>query len=283
MLTIAKALAQDKQLLSCSDSPRLDCEVLLSFILDKTRTYLYTWPEYVLDQPQEELFLASLQRRVSGEPVAYIVGQKEFWSLPLYVDESTLIPRPETELLVEIGLELLAGQDDAMVADLGTGTGAVALALASEQSQWQVYGLEKSQAALALAKKNQQQLKLHNATFLLSDWFDALAGQHKQFNLIVSNPPYINRDDVHLSRGDVRFEPRSALVANDDGLADIKHIVDHAADYLSVGGWLVFEHGYQQACAVGECLGNNHFTQVFTRKDLSGQPRVTGGRLCERR
>jgi len=281
MLTIAKALVQDKQLSSCSDSPRLDCEVLLSFAVGKTRTYLYTWPEQILEKSQEELFLSSLQRRINGEPVAYIVGQKEFWSLPLYVDESTLIPRPETELLVEIGLELLAGQDDAMVVDLGTGTGAVALALASEQSQWQVYGLEKSQAAFALAQKNQQQLKLGNVTFLLSDWFDALVDQQKQFNLIVSNPPYINSDDEHLSRGDVRFEPHSALVANDDGLADIKHIVDHAADYLLANGWLVFEHGYQQAHAVTEYLERNHFTQVFTRNDLSGQPRVTGGQLCE--
>ncbi len=283
MLIIAKALAHDKQLSSSSDSPRLDCEVLLSFVIDKTRTYLYTWPEKTLDKTQEALFLECLQRRISGEPIAYIIGQKEFWSLLLCVNTSTLIPRPETELLVETALELLRNKEDAMVADLGTGTGAIALALASEQPRWQIYGLEKNKSAFALAQKNQQQLELSNVTFLLSDWFDALLAQeqHPKFHLIASNPPYIDNDDSHLVEGDVRFEPRSALVAKDSGLADIKYIINNAASYLLPEGWLVFEHGYQQADVVKEYFELNGFTQVFTRNDLSGQPRVTSGQWCK--
>ncbi len=283
MLTIAQALAQDKQLLVCSDSSRLDCEVLLSFVIGKNRTYLYTWPEKSLEKSQETLFLDCLQRRLNGEPIAYIVGQKEFWSLPLCVDESTLIPRPETELLVEITLELLLDKEDAIIADLGTGTGAILLALANEKPAWQFFGLEKNQKAFELAQKNQRQLGFTNVTFLLSDWFSALSDQQprKKFNLIVSNPPYIDASDKHLQEGDVRFEPHSALIAEDNGLADIKGIIDGAPQYLLENGWLIFEHGYQQAVAVKDYLEINSFTQIFTRNDLSGQPRVTGGRLCE--
>jgi release factor glutamine methyltransferase len=305
MLSIIEALALSKKLASCTDSPRIDCEVILSAAIEQSRTYLYTWPEKTLSDHQQTIFLQNLERRINGEPVAYIVGQKEFWSLPLFVDKSTLIPRPETELVVEVTLELLSdaasvnagssnnsfigGASDIQIADLGTGSGAIALALASENPHWQVWGLERDKDALALAKKNQQQLNLSNVNLLLSDWFSALSvkGSIKEstqetdpkFNAIVSNPPYIDINDKHLQQGDVRFEPHTALVADDHGLADIESIISQASEHLLQNGWLVFEHGNQQADAVTECFKKHGFQCVFTRNDLAGQPRVTSGQL----
>jgi release factor glutamine methyltransferase len=305
MLSIIEALALSKKLASCTDSPRIDCEVILSAAIEQSRTYLYTWPEKTLSDHQQTIFLQNLERRINGEPVAYIVGQKEFWSLPLFVDKSTLIPRPETELVVEVTLELLSdaasvnadssnnsfigGASDIQIADLGTGSGAIALALASENPHWQVWGLERDKDALALAKKNQQQLNLSNVNLLLSDWFSALSvkGSVKKsaqepdpkFYAIVSNPPYIDINDKHLQQGDVRFEPHTALVADDHGLADIESIISQASEHLLQNGWLVFEHGNQQADAVTECFKKHGFQCVFTRNDLAGQPRVTSGQL----
>jgi release factor glutamine methyltransferase len=287
MLSITEALASSKKLSSFSDSPRIDCEVILSAAIDQTRTYLYTWPEKQLTNQQQKIFLQNLERRINGEPVAYIIGQKEFWSLALFVNESTLIPRPESELLVEVTLQLLADTNandrdcELKIADLGTGTGAIALALASENSQWQIWGLENNKDALLLAKKNQQQLKLANVNLLLSDWFSALEfdKSNQKFNIIVSNPPYIDIDDKHLQEGDVRFEPLSALVAKNHGLADIETIIEQASGYLLRQGWLVFEHGNQQANDVSECFHNYGYQNIFTRNDLAGQPRVTGAQL----
>jgi release factor glutamine methyltransferase len=294
MLSITEALALSKKLTGYSASPRIDCEVILSAAIEQTRTYLYTWPEKTLSDHQQKIFLQNLDRRINGEPIAYIVGQKEFWSLPLFVNESTLIPRPESELLVEVTLELLSDVSSecipaVKIADLGTGTGAIALALASENSQWQVWGLENNKNALELAKKNQQQLDLPNVTLLLSDWFSALSEKESDeesfqklaqpFNIIVSNPPYIDINDKHLQEGDVRFEPLSALVADDHGLADIEIIIRQASAYLLQSGWLVFEHGNQQAEAVARCFKKYGFQNVFTRNDLAGHPRVTGAQL----
>ncbi len=290
MLSITEALALSKKLTGHSTSSRIDCEVILSAAIEQTRTYLYTWPEKTLSDHQQKIFLQNLDRRINGEPIAYIVGQKEFWSLPLFVNESTLIPRPESELLVEVTLELLSDVSAecipaVKIADLGTGTGAIALALASENSQWQVWGLENNKNALELAKKNQQQLDLPNVTLLLSDWFSALSEKEsfqkhaQQFNIIVSNPPYIDINDKHLQEGDVRFEPLSALVAHDHGLADIEIIIRQASAYLLQSGWLVFEHGNQQAEAVARCFKKYGFQCVFTRNDLAGHPRVTGAQL----
>jgi release factor glutamine methyltransferase len=294
MLSITEALALSKKLTGYSASPRIDCEVILSAAIEQTRTYLYTWPEKTLSDHQQKIFLQNLDRRINGEPIAYIVGQKEFWSLPLFVNESTLIPRPESELLVEVTLELLSDVSSecipaVKIADLGTGTGAIALALASENSQWQVWGLENNKNALELAKKNQQQLDLPNVTLLLSDWFSALSEKESDeesfqklaqpFNIIVSNPPYIDINDKHLQEGGVRFEPLSALVADDHGLADIEIIIRQASAYLLQSGWLVFEHGNQQAEAVARCFKKYGFQNVFTRNDLAGHPRVTGAQL----
>ncbi|MFT6389695.1 MAG: release factor glutamine methyltransferase [Cellvibrionaceae bacterium] len=276
MDTIQSLLA-DHQHLKSSDSSRLDCELLLCSVLQKDRTYLYTWPEKVLSSEQVQGYLELFFRRKKGEPIAYILGEKEFWSLPLVVNASTLIPRPETELLVESVLALMESKKDDVisVADLGTGTGAIGLALASERPCWQIIGLEKNVEAFALAQENKKQLKLGNIAFYLSDWFDSIPNQ--RFDVIVSNPPYIDADDHHLREGDVRFEPRAALVADNNGLADLELIIQASLNYLLPNAWLLLEHGNQQSIKVGGLLTRAGFKHVQTKQDLAGQPRVTLG------
>ena len=268
-------LLQAKQTLeqSGSDSARLDAEILLGYALDKNRTWLYTHSDYALSDVEFESLNGLLEKRIAGQPIAHLVGERDFWSLTLEVNASTLIPRPDTETLVEWALELplLA---NARVLDLGTGTGAIALALASEQPSWQVIGVDKSDDAVQLALNNAQKNQLQQVEFKSSDWFEQVAGS---FDLIVSNPPYIDGQDPHLQQGDVRFEPMSALVAEQQGLADIVHIIDQAPHYLRDQAWLLIEHGYQQAEQVRELLKAKGFQQVETREDLGGQPRISGG------
>jgi len=259
-----------------SPTPRLDAELLLADALGKPRSYLRTWPEHELDGEQLALFQSNLQRRRQGEPVAYILGHQGFWSLDLEVAPHTLIPRPDTELLVETALELLPAMP-LSVLDLGTGTGAIALALASERPAWQVTGVDRVADAVALAERNRLRLQLDNASFLHSHWFSALAGQ--RFALILSNPPYIRADDQHLAQGDVRFEPSSALVAGCDGLDDIRAIIQAAPAHLLPGGWLLLEHGFDQAEAVRALLAAGGFAEVHSRRDLAGHERISLGRL----
>jgi release factor glutamine methyltransferase len=259
-----------------SPTPRLDAELLLAHALGKSRSYLHTWPERELDAPQLERYEAMLARRQAGEPVAYILGQQGFWNLELEVAAHTLIPRPDTELLVETVLALLPAMP-AQVLDLGTGTGAIALALASERQAWQVTGVDRVPEAVALAERNRIRLKLANASFVASHWFSALAGQ--RYQLIVSNPPYIAADDRHLGEGDVRFEPSSALVAGADGLDDIRLIIAQAPGYLEAGGWLLLEHGFDQAAAVRALLSARGFGAVESRRDLGGHERISLGRV----
>ena len=259
-----------------SPTPRLDTELLLAHALGKPRSYLHTWPERELEAAQLVCFQAALVRRQSGEPVAYILGQQGFWSLELEVAAHTLIPRPDTELLVETVLALLPATP-AQVLDLGTGTGAIALALASERPAWRLTGVDRVAEAVALAERNRTRLKLSNSAFVESHWFSALAGQ--RFQLIVSNPPYIAADDQHLAQGDVRFEPSSALVAGKDGLDDIRLIIEQAPDYLEAGGWLLLEHGFDQAAAVRELLSARGFSAVESRRDLAGHERISLGRF----
>ncbi|MGP0171603.1 peptide chain release factor N(5)-glutamine methyltransferase [Pseudomonas sp. NCHU5208] len=259
-----------------SPTPRLDAELLLAAALGKPRSYLRTWPERELEADQLALFQAHLQRRRQGEPVAYILGQQGFWSLELEVAPHTLIPRPDTELLVETALALLPATP-LSVLDLGAGTGAIALALASERPAWQVTGVDRVADAVALAERNRQRLQLGNVRFLHSHWFSALSGQ--RYGLILSNPPYIRADDQHLAQGDVRFEPSSALVAGDDGLDDIRAIIQAAPAHLLPGGWLLLEHGFDQAEAVRELLAVAGFAEVHSRRDLGGHERISLGRF----
>lgn len=260
------------------DSPtaRLDAELLLAAALGKSRSFLHTWPERIVPSDAALKFAEYLQRRRGGEPVAYILGQQGFWKLDLEVAPHTLIPRPDTELLVEAALELLSAAP-AKVLDLGTGSGAIALALASERPAWSVTAVDRVLEAVALAERNRQRLHLNNATVLNSHWFGALEGQ--RFQLIISNPPYIASTDPHLVEGDVRFEPASALVAGIDGLDDLRLIVAQAPGHLDAGGWLMLEHGYDQAEAVRDLLQTRGFEEVHSRTDLGGHQRISLGRL----
>ena len=274
-MTIIASLLRAAEL---PDSPtaRLDAELLLAAALGKSRSYLHTWPEKIVSSESALTFAEYLLRRRAGEPVAYILGQQGFWNLDLEVAPHTLIPRPDTELLVETALALLPASP-AKVLDLGTGSGAIALALASERAAWHVTAVDRVLEAVALAERNRQRLQLENVNVFTSHWFSALADQ--RFDLIISNPPYIAAGDVHLAEGDVRFEPESALVAGADGLDDIREIIAASVQHLNAGGWLMLEHGYDQASAVRELLLAAGYAQVESRKDLGGHERITLGRL----
>ncbi|MBU6956761.1 peptide chain release factor N(5)-glutamine methyltransferase [Pseudomonas sp. CVAP len=259
-----------------SQTARLDAELLLAAALGKSRSFLHTWPERIVPSEAALIFAEYLQRRRSGEPVAYILGQQGFWKLDLEVAPHTLIPRPDTELLVETALELLPATP-ARVLDLGTGSGAIALALASERPAWQVTAVDRILEAVALAERNRQRLHLNNVTVLSSHWFSAL--KDHCYTLIISNPPYIASADPHLVAGDVRFEPASALVAGTDGLDDLRLIIAQAPGHLEAGGWLMLEHGYDQADAVRDLLLTQGFEEVHSRKDLGDHERISLGRL----
>ena len=271
---IAGLLRRAAQLAAVSDTPRLDVEVLLCHVLGESRTYLFTWPERELSEQQLAQFEALFIRRLRGEPVAHLTGYREFWSLSLAVSPATLIPRPDTELLVELALRLPL-PEGAAVLDLGTGTGAIALALASERRHWQILAVDALPGAVELAERNRRALGLANVRVVEGNWFDGLGGQ--RFDLVVSNPPYVDAEDPHLGEGDVRFEPASALVAAESGLADLKTIVATAPDSLKGGGWLLLEHGWQQAQAVRELMKGAGFREVVSEKDLAGRERATLG------
>ena len=253
------------------DSPRLDAELLLSHVTGLGRTSFRAWPEREVSAEQAEQFRSLVAQRASGQPIAYLLGEQEFWSLPLKVSSSTLIPRPDTECVVEaaLSLELPA---NARVLDLGTGTGAIALALASEQPGWQIMASDRVEEAVALARDNSQQLGLP-ITVVQSHWFDQIpAGT---FDLLISNPPYIPASDRHLKEGDVRFEPESALVAGEDGLDDIRLLVTEGLDWLNLNGWMLLEHGYDQGEAVRDLFAKAGWRNIETRKDYGGNDRMT--------
>lgn len=253
-----------------SDTALLDAQVLLAFVLAKETVYLITWPERDLTREQKSQFEALISQRVNGVPVAHLTGTREFWSLPLKVNNSTLIPRPDSEILVETALGVCSA--DASILDLGTGTGAIILALASELPKSRCVGVDLSCDAVNLARENAQHLTISNVLFKQSNWFENVEGE---FDLIVSNPPYIAKNDVHLNQGDLRFEPLSALVADDNGLADIRLIAQQAPDYLKKGGLLLIEHGFEQASAVAAILHELHYVQIKTIQDYGGNDRVT--------
>jgi release factor glutamine methyltransferase len=273
-MTIRQALAKADLLTGISDTPRLDAELLLSQAIKCDKTHLYAWPDKPLQPGHLKRYEQLLDRRAIGEPMAYILGQKEFWSLPIKVNSSTLIPRPETECLVEKALQLLTVGSNLRVLDLGTGTGAIALAIASERPLVEVTGCDIEPQAVALAKANKAALAIDNVRFILSDWCLALS---QPVDMIISNPPYIDPEDPHLEQGDVRFEPRTALVALNGGLADIQSIATQSVELLKPQGWLLLEHGFTQGKAVREILRSAGFENIGTNPDLAGHERITYG------
>jgi len=257
-----------------TEDPRRDAEVLLCHCLQRPRSWLYTWPEREVDDAAAAAYRRLLQDRREGVPVAYLTERREFWSLALRVTRATLIPRPDTEALVQWALELSLPAD-ARVLDLGTGTGAIALALARERPGWTLVAVDADSAALAVAESNVAALAPGRVTLLQSDWFAALPDQ--QFDLVLANPPYVAADDRHLGEGDVRFEPRQALVSGERGLDDLARIVSAAPAHLRSAGFLLLEHGWDQAAAVRRLLSLHGFDNVATRTDLGGNERASAG------
>ncbi|MFM5632179.1 peptide chain release factor N(5)-glutamine methyltransferase [Aeromonas veronii] len=280
-MQIQQARAHIMTVLAEGESPRADADVLLCHLLGCRRSYLMTWPERELDAAQQATLQTWLARRLNGEPIAHLVGEREFWSLPLKVSPATLIPRPDTEVLVEQALTRIP-QEPCAVLDLGTGTGAIALALKSERPELDVWAVDRMADAAALARENSAALGLP-IEVRDGSWFEPLGEPDRdntpRFAVIVSNPPYIDGADPHLEQGDVRFEPRSALVADDAGLADIRHIVAHAPAYLLPDGWLLLEHGWDQGEAVRQLLRDGGYREVATVSDYGDNDRVTLG-LC---
>lgn len=270
-MNISDALAVASQLRESSDSPELDVELLLCHVIEKDRTFLFLHRDYPLTTAQHHRFDALIQRRLQGEPIAHLTGSRGFWTLDLDVNPTTLIPRADTECLVEKALELIP-RSVARVLDLGTGTGAIALALASECPAWQLIAVDRVEDAAALAEQNRQRLGLENVEVLQGSWFDPVAGV---FEMIVSNPPYIDPQDPHLAQGDLRFEPMSALVAQDKGLADIRQIATQARGFLKQGGKLLFEHGYDQTAAVQRLLSDLSYSDIESAQDYGGNDRIT--------
>lgn len=279
-MQIQQARSHIMTVLAGGESPRADADVLLCHLLECRRSYLMTWPERELDAAQQATLQQWLDRRLAGEPIAHLVGEREFWSLPLKVSPATLIPRPDTEVLVEQALTKIP-QGPCAVLDLGTGTGAIALALKSERPEVEVWAVDRMADAAALARENSAALGLP-IEVRDGSWFEPLGepdrDQTPRFAVIVSNPPYIDGADPHLEQGDVRFEPRSALVADEAGLADIRHIVAHAPAYLLTDGWLLLEHGWDQGAAVRQLLGASGYREVATVRDYGDNDRVTLGR-----
>jgi len=268
LLTSSASTLQDT-----SDTAELDVEVLLCHVLNKNRTYLRTWPEKQLTRHQLNQFNQLLKQRQLGQPIAYIVGTREFWSRDFYVNPDVLIPRPDTETLIELCLQLVQHKPDAKLIDLGTGSGIIAITLAAECPQLKITAVDSSLKALHTAKKNAQLNQTENIRFIHSNWLNQVSNE--SFDFIISNPPYIDPEDPHLSLGDVRFEPTSALISPQQGLQDIIHISEQSQGYLNDEGYLIFEHGYNQKQSVHDILQQYHYQNIHCLHDLSKQPRVS--------
>lgn len=271
-LTISQALAT-----ACRDIDRIDARLLLQHVLNAGNAFLLTYPDRILTAQQLEAFLHFVQRRIDGAPVAYLTGERDFYDLTFKVNEAVLIPRPETELLIELALQLIPSGRSCRILDLGTGSGAIAITLAKHRPQCEVTAVDLSPAAIAVAQWNARNLQTYNLNFVTGNWFDELSGE--KFDLIVSNPPYVADTDPHLQQGDLRFEPPMALSAGDNGLSCIHHIIDEAPDHLVSSGWLLLEHGYDQAAACRQLLQEKDFSNICSHPDLAGIMRVSGGQL----
>jgi len=275
--TIRQLLEQATRLLD-TESARLDAEVLLAHVLQRPRSYFHAWPERRLPIESRERYRQLLRQRLGGEPVAYLTGTREFWSLPLTVTADTLIPRPETETLVAQALQRIPAGQSQLIADLGTGSGAIALAIARERPQCRILATDISAAAIAVAHGNARQQGIGTVSFRTGNWCEPLSGM--QPDMIVSNPPYIADDDPHLETGDVRFEPRAALAAGPQGMDALEAIAQCATKYLQPGGWLLMEHGYDQGRLARQLLEHTGFIEVMDYADDAGQSRVITGRCC---
>jgi release factor glutamine methyltransferase len=274
-LPIKALLAQAVRTLA-TETAQLDAEVLLAACLGKPRSHLHAWPERSVTSEQKAQFLAWLQRRAAGEPVAHLTGRREFWSLDLTVTPATLIPRPETETLVELALEKIPNDTAVHIADLGTGSGAIALAIASERPRAEIIATDISPPALDIAAQNAQRLAIRNVRFIEGSWCTPLPA--RPFDFILSNPPYIAESDPHLQAGDVRHEPRSALAAGPQGLDDLQRLVRCAAGRLAGNGWLLVEHGYDQGDQVRQLFSESGYRDISDHADAAGISRVTMGR-----
>ncbi|MDX2347102.1 MAG: peptide chain release factor N(5)-glutamine methyltransferase [Legionella sp.] len=273
-----------KRLSASSDTARLDAELLLMHILQKPRAFLYAHADDALTPKQTAQLELVLSKRLQGVPMAYLLGEREFWSLLFYVTPDTLIPRPETELLVELALNLLSTKKSCSVLELGTGTGAISVALASEKPDWTFLALDVSQKALDIAEKNINRHQIKNINLIQSNWFEAITNMptchgssEASFDLIISNPPYLAQDDTHQHQGDLRFEPKSALLSGQDGLDDLNVIIQNSMRHLEPGGILLLEHGYEQAKAVKKKLHLANYKKTATWKDSNHLDRVSGG------
>lgn len=274
MTTIINTIIQATSILNTqSPTPRVDAEILLAQTLNVSRAYIYTHPEKEIQPNMQNAFQALLQARRDGMPIAYLTGQREFWSLPLHVSKATLIPRPETERLVETALDLLAAEKPLKILDLGTGSGAIACALAQTRTSWHITGCDISLEALCIAKQNAEHLGLSNITFVHSNWFASIP--EMSFDAILSNPPYLADHDVHLTEGDLRFEPKLALVSGPNGLESLQSIIEQSYNRLVPNGILLLEHGFQQRQAVAEQLSINGYQDIRCWQDYQGHDRVS--------
>ena len=274
-IMIKQALQQGYVHLSGIESARLDAELLLQSVLGCNRSYLYSHSDELISQSMSKHYQALLEQRLAGQPLAYLTGIREFWSLPLRVTPDTLIPRPETETLIEAALAFIPHDEECKVLELGTGSGAIALAIAHERPHASILASDISAAALTVAKSNAEQLGISNIEFILSDWYEKIP--MTPYHMIISNPPYIAADDPHLQDPNLKHEPQIALVAEQDGIACLQHIINLAPKYLLPGGYLLLEHGWQQGPEVMSLLDHD-FKQCEAYKDLQGLHRASLGR-----
>lgn len=256
-------------------NPELESEILLCHVLKKNRSYLFAHSEELLDQQQLQAFQNLLAQRATGVPIAYLTGEREFWSMNFKVNRHTLIPRHETELLVELALEKIPAEPEVWILELGTGSGAIALALAKERPQWQIVACDFSEEALQVAQENATRHQITNVHFYHSNWYSAIP--QRQYHAIISNPPYIAEQDPHLLEGDLRFEPHSALASGQDGLADLFMIIKQGYDYLLPNGLILLEHGYDQKLNVRAILRELDYKNAQCWQDIQGHDRVSGG------
>lgn len=276
MIEIKAALRNaSARLAESSSTARMDAELLLAYVLQKNRVYLYAHSEQALEVSQHKQFETLILKRLTGVPIAYLISQREFWSLPLYVTSDTLIPRPETELLIERALSLCGERAMCSVLELGTGTGAISIALATEKPNWNILATDFSQAALLVAQKNAEQHQAQNIRLMHSNWFESIPKQ--TFDLIISNPPYLAEQDPHQHRGDLRFEPKQALVSGANGLEDLTQLIQESRGYLTSGGLLLLEHGYEQGKAVMNTFLDASYENIQCWQDAAGLDRVSGG------